>query len=315
MFTKKEMEDPSPDTQALIDRALPRIQVSVNTSANAEIRLERGAAVSGTILFDDGSPAGEVSVKLLHKDEAGKWLPVTGYSRKFGAGINTNDRGEFRMSSLLPDVYMLQADLSLNDMKATSSGSGDRQVSFIMQTSRFSLPFYGHGDTVQSEAASFTLKAGDELRGQDMTLPISKLHRLTGRVTAGPDAHPVNAASLTLVTREDGLQVAASSLSREDGLFHFEFIPAGDYLLRVSDARDVVWERPASIPGSPSDRPFFPGPQADEERVLQAYGSIEQPLLFRGDLLGTTVNVPPNTRPDPRPDPKTKAPAHPSNPL
>ena len=67
MFTAAEIADPSPAMRELLAQALPRVRIDSTESATAEVRLQRGAAVSGTILYDDGSPAAELNVKLLHK--------------------------------------------------------------------------------------------------------------------------------------------------------------------------------------------------------------------------------------------------------
>ncbi len=36
------------------------------------LRLEHASEISGTVLYDDGSPAVSLEVKLLHKDKDGK---------------------------------------------------------------------------------------------------------------------------------------------------------------------------------------------------------------------------------------------------
>ena len=296
MFTQKEIDDPAPDIRSMIDHVLPRVIVQAHQSEHAEVRLERGAAISGTVRYDDGSPAGEIHVQLLHKDAAGKWVSLSGGGRfRAGAWVDTDDRGNFRIGSLLPDEYILRADLSLAESKTSSiPGPNDTLMQVNFSVFRSSISYYGSGVSSLSAASSFKLQAGQELGGQDMFLPISKLHRVTGHVVAGRDGHIVNAASLSLVTREDQKEVSTATVLREDGLFHFDFVPAGDYILRIRDARDVVWE--AELP----DRSAAPSPfhEKDKERVLQAYGSGEQPLLLHGDMLGIVATVPPDTRPD-----------------
>lgn len=294
IFTAKQMADPDPQVRALVDAALPRVKVEGGHTESAEVRIDRGAAISGTLLYDDGSPAADIEVKLLHKDAAGKWVALNG-NRNFRPNTTTDDRGQFRIASLLADEYMVQATLSLSNLTTTTSGAGDNQMEMMMMDERFSLPFYGAGATRLTEAASIKLRAGQELTGQDMLLPISKLHHLTGRVAAGRDAHFVNAAKLTLVTRDDGKELATTEISRDDGLFHFEFVPDGDYILRVSNARDVVWEHAAPDPRSQSA--MFNPEGKDKERVLASYGDAEEPLLLRGEMLGVTVTVPPPSKP------------------
>jgi len=116
-------------------------------------------------------------------------LTLAGSSRSFGTGIPTDDRGHFRMASLLPDTYLLQPTWSSP------------------------IP-----NPPPPTAATATRS---------------------------------NAASLELVTRDDQKVLATSSISRDDGLFHFEFVPNGDYILRVSNARDVTWEQPKPAPNAP----------------------------------------------------------------
>jgi hypothetical protein len=118
-----------------------------------------------------------------------------------------------------------------------------------------------------------------------MTIPISKLHKLTGRVTAGPNGHLVNAATVELISVINKT-IASSSIEREDGLFHFEFVPEGDYILRITNARDATWEipQPSHIIPSPLG---FPG--TEEEHVVEAYGNVDMPLIIRGDMTGITT--------------------------
>ena len=208
----------------------------------------------------------------------------------------TDDRGFFRVASLLPDEYIIQADLNLADTKVSTTGDSGHQMMFAMSSYRFRLLFYGAGTTRLSQAASIKLRAGQELTGQDMMIPVAKLHRLTGHVAAGPDSHFVNAAKLSLITRDDGKELATSEISREDGLFHFDYVPDGDYILQVKDARDVVWEPAKPDPSNP-----FPGPPQDKERVLTAYGDTEMPIILSGDLLDTLATVPRDAKPTPAP--------------
>ncbi len=159
-----------------------------------------------------------------------------------------------------------------------------------MRSIRFSLSFYGDGTTHMDEATPFTLKGDEERTGTDMTLPISKLRRLTGRVAAGPNGHFVNAANVELIYGPDKKTLARSNVDREDGLFHFEFVPEGDYTLRVTNARDVTWEPDTSQPGTMPPPPGFPA--REKERVLETYGNVDMPLILRGDMTNITATVP-----------------------
>jgi hypothetical protein len=294
IFTQKQIDDPSPEMRALVAAALPRVTVEAGHTEQAEVRLDRGAAISGTILYDDGSPASDLEVKLLHKDATGKWVPLTGEPDIFRDG--TDDRGYFRLPSLLGGEYIVEADLRLSAITTLSSAPDNqaRTMLFANMDILSTLPFYGSGVPRQSQATSVKLAPGQELTGQDMMLPISKLHKLTGRVAAGADAHAVNAATVALLTRDDQQQIATTDISRDDGLFHFEFVPDGDYILRVTNARDVTWQTLISISTNPINFP-----PADKENITASYGNVDQPLLLNGDVLDVTVTVPPNAAPAP----------------
>lgn len=286
MFTAKEMADTTPEMQRMIARALHRIRVEGGRTEHVEIGLERGGAVSGTVLFDDGSPASGLAVKILKKQPNSKWeelkLPVSGFMR----GTLTDDRGQFRVAALPADTYMLEVDMALQDEKRTTmSSAGEHFSEMTTATNRFELPFFGRGATRQSEAATFTLGAGQELTGEDVTVPLAKLHRVTGIVVAKKDGHKVNAGKLELTYRDDGKQLATAGVSREDGLFRFEFVPEGDYILKVEQARDIVWETLKNPPE------VFPT-TSEKERLLASYGDAEQPLLLRGDVSDLLVQVP-----------------------
>ncbi len=287
MFTAKEMTDPSPEMQQIIGRALHRVRVEVGHTERVQVGLERGGAVSGAVRFDDGSPASGLAVKILKRQPDDKWeeltLPVSGFMR----GVLTDDRGQFRISALPADTYMLEVDMALQDEKRTTTSSlaGGHMSDMTMATDRFKLPFFGGGATRLSEAGTFTLGAGQERTGEDVTIPLAKLHKVTGSVLAKKDGHKVNAGRVRLTYRDDGKQVATADVSREDGMFRFEFVPEGDYVLKTEDARDVTWDSVKNPPG------MFP--QTDErERLLTAYGVGEQPLLLSGDVSDVLVQVP-----------------------
>jgi hypothetical protein len=291
LFTPQQLADASPEMLVRRAEAIAHVKVEANHTETVEVRLERGASVSGTVLYDDGTPAGGLQIHLLRKDSNRKWIHLQ-FNGAPGSSIATDDRGTFRATSLLPGDYIIEADLSLYSSKTRSMKlEGNMTVQIDVQTFSYSLPFYGTGTAHLAEAKPFTLRAGQETPGQDMILPIAKLHKITGHVAAGRDAHFVNAATVSLVSRDDNKELASTDISREDGLFHLEFVPDGDYILKVTEARDVVWEM--STPSR--DQPFN---TQEKERVLATFGDTEQPIILRGDLLDTLATVSPDALPN-----------------
>jgi hypothetical protein len=96
-----ELLEPSDELRKRIAERTPTVNVDAGGAASINISLERGAAVSGTILFDDGSPAPGVGVQLLERKE-NKWLPVhNGAGDGMWSGnATTDDRGNYRIIGL-----------------------------------------------------------------------------------------------------------------------------------------------------------------------------------------------------------------------
>ena len=70
--TESQLHNPDKAVKEAIAQAIPRVTVSAGRAVSADLTLERGAAVSGTVLYDDGSPASGIQVKLLTKKKD-KW--------------------------------------------------------------------------------------------------------------------------------------------------------------------------------------------------------------------------------------------------
>ena len=286
-FTAKEMEDKSPEMQEILARRLNRVQVEPGHTEQVQIREERGGAVSGTVLFDDGSPASGLAVQVLKKQTSGKWEELRVISGNASPDSYTDDQGRFRIASLPADTYMIKVDMSIQDVKTVvvSDPGSDNHTEYAVLSYRDTLPFYGRGATRLAEAASFTLGAAQELTGADVTIPLTKLHRLTGIVVAMRDGHKVSAAKVILTYRDDGKELTSTELSKEDGTFSFEFVPEGDYIMQTKDSRDVVREQVKNVPGA------FP-PVLEKERLLSAFGDANQPLLLQGEVSDIVLQVP-----------------------
>jgi hypothetical protein len=266
---------------------LQPITIEQNSTAHVDVQLQRGAAISGTITYDDGAPANGIPLEILSKDENGEWQ-----SPQTSSLTSTDDRGFFRLNSLLPGTYLLKANLHIgvNHLYVIDDGAG-HSMRYGHQTGESFITFYGNGTPDIDQAPTFTLTSGEERTGQNMTIPISKLHKLGGRVAAASNGHLVNAASVELIATTSRKTIVSTTLGREDGLFRFEFVPEGDYTLRVTNARDVTWDPPDPLPTDASI--LYSAPPSDKERVLKTYGDVDMPLILRGDMTGITATVPP----------------------
>jgi hypothetical protein len=260
----------------------PRITVEGNLPVGVNVTIERGAAVSGTVLYDDGSPASGIQMSLLTHSK-NEWLPIMFNSPVMNSGffVQTNDEGRYRISGLPPGKYSIKAELRLSK----TTYKIDEHGSSYSSGSGYSLDIYAGNTTRQKDAERFALTPGEERRGVDIEIPVSKLHTVRGNIVAAHDGHVLNGGSLQLLYPADRSPVARTFLSESDDTFSFSFVPEGDYILRVDGASDTEYRE---ISNGPNRWP----PTHTEPHVVREYGSAEQPIHVAGELSGVTIAAP-----------------------
>jgi hypothetical protein len=121
--------------------------------------------------------------------------------------------------------------------------------------------------------------------GEDITIPIAKLHTITGEIVAAHDGHPLNQGNVKLLDADDKSEVESSKLERTDGKFHLFFVPEGNYILRVDNAADVTYE---DVPYPAGTMP----PTHEVTHLVHAYGDADQPLNIHDDAPTVVLSVP-----------------------
>lgn len=229
-----------PTSQAAMQAALTRnavVSVRNNETAHFDVTIQRGAIVRGRVLYDDGAPATQVAINL--EDVNAKPTANTlGTAGNAGADINslllhqnqgTDDEGNFRIAGIKPGTYRIVATPS------TTEDQFGAQNGIAVDRNSQSPHIYA-GDTLHKNAArTYTLRAGEETSGIEITIPVYAFHRVAGHLTT-PDGHPIIAASITLTDSSDDSFVFRSSPSR-DGGFAFPEVSSGTYKLAVTGAK------------------------------------------------------------------------------
>jgi hypothetical protein len=258
---------------------IPKVNVEADQIASIDLRLERGAAISGAVRFDDGSPATGVVVIALYKRKD-KW--VASSTGDYGAfampsSLTTDDLGHYRISGLRDREYILQATLVHVDlMPAGTPGFG------LSGALRNSLAVYSGDVMRQSDAVSFKLGPGEERTGTDIIIPLSKLHSISGVVTAASDGHPINSGHVSIEDPTDKENVGEAELGN-DGAFHLEAVPEGTYTLRVQGPSDK--QQQESFLGN--HHVAF-----SETKTLHGYSDLEQSIKIEGDIPNLVLSVP-----------------------
>ncbi len=210
---------------------VPKIRV-VAGGASAQLSLQRGGVIAGTVQWDDGSPAAGVSVSTVAPPAAGQGTsPAAGTGfyagpGPFGGGFSggqTDDRGHFRLSGIAPGSYVVRAGVQAPAPAITA----DRR-SFARN---LTLNVYAPDKLRRIDAAVVTLTPGEERSDLTITMNLNALHTVSG--TFSSTAAAVRSGSVTLTDSAD------SSLNRTgtvnpDGSFVVPYVPAGNYTLHAS---------------------------------------------------------------------------------
>jgi hypothetical protein len=262
----------------------PRLMVQPNLPVSVTVSIERGAAVSGTVLYDDGSPASSVDLELLVKSRD-KWthIPLIPGERDSHTGT-TDDQGHYRIAGLPPGEYVVDAEFTLSKTSFTTDAAGR----LVAVSERLYVADVYSGDTTRIKAAvPFKLTAGENRPGEDLYIPLSKLHTVRGILVAARDGHQLNGGKLSLLYVDDQSVAYEATLSKAEEAFTFNYVLEGDYTLRVDSASDVDYKEVA-VPGA------IP-PTKTEGHDIRTYGSTDKPLHVAGELSDLVISVPERT--------------------
>jgi hypothetical protein len=270
-FTDAEIGSLAPEMRELIAKSVPTISVVENKTTTIDVHLHRGAAVSGILHYDDGSPVPFVQLDILRHDKSGQWL-----SLDTGVPALTDDLGHFRISGLPAGEYIL------------SSGFNSQDVLNIFSQSDKPLNIY-YGDVFfRKDAKPIKISDGEDSSGDNITIPISRLHSISGSLL-NISGHLINTGEVALYTMPDNIKIVSTQVESEDSAFRMDFVPEGHYALRVTNARDVTRQTIQPLPGSTN-------PPIIVETTVQEYGPYESPFEVVGNMTAVSLTIPPKAK-------------------
>jgi len=156
----------------------------------------------------------------------------------------------------------------------------------MMSNTKSSLSFY-FGDTfLRKDAKTIKLDEGQSASGIDFTIPVSKLHAISGSLVDAGSGRVLNSGTVALFTADGEQQIESVSLSADDTTFRLEFVPEGTYSVRVADAREVVREL------QPSTSPYGDPEPKYKETTVKSYGKYEAPFKVESEMTGVTLPIP-----------------------
>jgi hypothetical protein len=280
-----------PDQKAARNRilqSLPRVDVQSNLPVAADVVLERGGAVSGTVAYDDGGPAAGLRVAVLARmmrDGKETWdsIDSTSHHTSFALPLVTDDRGNYRISGLPAGKYVVVVDVDFSDTKRYVSSSGGG--TYVSNAHTALLSIYSGNTPRKKDAAAFTIQTREERTGEDIVIPMSKLHTIKGNIISAHDGHIVNSGGVVLLNADDHFPVAQESLTEDEPSFTLSFIFEGEYILSSLSSADVDYVQIPQL----GDQRGLPQYRANPHHF---YGSASMPLHVDGDMDGVTISVP-----------------------
>jgi len=250
---------------------MTEISVSPHNTTSFTLQIERGAEVTGTVSYDDGSAAIGMRFALYRKSVEAGWSTVGASSeRGFALEEKSGARGRFAVTNLPAGEYAVCTLLPGDNQ------SGSPQVCL--------------GDVFRKrDARTVTVSAGDTLNGVDIVIPLKAIHSVSGSVVQGLTNQPPSKAILHLLYSDDREEAISVDMF-SDGSFLFPFVPLGSYILKVTDASYTETSATSDPAGSSEKAPDAKvHPLADREIMITVDGDVT-------DIKVPLVEAPPNKR-------------------
>jgi protocatechuate 3,4-dioxygenase beta subunit len=262
----------------------------VSTGEHVEVRLSKGAVVTGRISDETGYPVPGVGVRLRPAGIVGAPIQFLRLS------TITDDQGEYRLGSLPAGQYRMEIEPSA----PVASVDGWFAANAVAQRAA-ARAAATRADAGGDEPTAVDVQAGEERfvnlvdnarRADHRLLAASRVEGLTMAAEAAVRSQtavitgrvldwlgrPVATAVVTLVTEAGGTSAAAASV--EDGWYEFASVPEGTYRIAA--------QHPDFLPG---EHGTARGTSRDRWRNVEAGDRLEgmDVVLSRGGVIAGTV--------------------------
>jgi len=281
-FSMMERMKADDATMNAVKESAEKVVLAPNQPAHVDLRIERGASLSGVVRYDDGSPAPSVSPILMRLQDDGKW-------KQMGPGgilpTASDDRGHYRIFGIAAGKYAVKAALPTSQA-SIGLGGGASSVSLHVNMGD-ALEVYSGGALREKDVKPVEVGPGADVDGIDIIFPLDNLHTVAGSVVAKADGHPVNAGMITLMD-PDGKTTVRTAMVEQDGTFKLNYVPEGQYVLHATGALDMD---PGSMPSGPAN-PLSALSMLGQSKALKSYGDADLPISVKGDSTGLSIQVP-----------------------
>jgi hypothetical protein len=230
LISDTALRSSDPEIRKLVSDRVPNVTLDSSGSASVVFALERGAAISGKVSYDDGVPIENISVlatRVQDSDHADDHGSI--YAKTFEARATTDDRGIYRIAGLPAGTYIASARITMNHLHVHVVAKDNFMMTSV-QPGDVNLTFYARAAVQRVKAQEFKLGEQDERGEVDLVADLSHLHSIGGLVQS--QGRAIAGAGLEL--RSDGdPENRHGTITDETGSFRFDLIPEGSYKLMV----------------------------------------------------------------------------------
>jgi len=219
---------------------ISKVHVSNNESVSADLSLQKGGAVTGRVIWSDGTPLARAtvtleSVKKLSQSIPAPFLLLNNPSMGAGSQLVTDDLGRYRIVGVPPGDYFVKVSFQPRTQVAITGGVIDA----VQHKSADSIVVYAPNTFYVSAAATVTIADNEEHSDLDISFDLNGLHTVRGQVVSAEDHHHLN-GGLIVLEDQSHKDFRKTAQVNSDGTFSIEFVPQGSYALLVSSAADNV---------------------------------------------------------------------------
>jgi hypothetical protein len=218
----------SAEDQRGLVATLPQVTVKSGGIGRADVTIRRGGAITGHVGFDTGGylTEAQVTATLISSPLAEKGKPADGLdwqneflSRGGKLVADTDDRGSYRIAGLPDGKY--RVDVEVRDGLFTSGPARPRVGR---------LWVYAPDALSEADGKLIAVAEGDEAADADITIPLHRLHSVSGFVTQG--GAPIGGAFVSLQRKgEKELRFQYSAQTSPDGSYRIDLLPPGTYVV------------------------------------------------------------------------------------
>jgi hypothetical protein len=275
---------------------VPKVTVASKQTATVAIRLERGAEIDGTVLYDDGSPGVGLRVTVLPKStvkDAGD--PLEQFASFFEYAENyrreTDDHGRIRILGLAPGEYVVAVDVPT----ASADDPNTNMMARLVETTPIGALVVFYGDTLRrSKATAIKIEDSDSSKDAEITIPLSKLHTIRGHVAFKSNGEAPATTALELLYADN--REPARMILATDGEFAIAYVPEGNYVLRARGMKERLPtfedEESGGVGYLFQPSSFAVGVSGKNGADDAPDAGAEIPVAVAGDVTGLTISVP-----------------------